>query len=185
VERRNLAGWTGVSLQVSSRQAHSSFARVHGEREFREPPNARFSWSNANQASAWISVTAGNRQGQAGPSRAFPLTCLRANGFYQAKIGFRKRWISPSQQIDLQLLGRGPAKARQVSTTPCGQRRFPGRPVDEIIKAARLASIFSFFGDWAPATDKPCFRTVPSTGIRKVVSEERFSDGKKFPSDSE
>ncbi|MEO8126948.1 MAG: outer membrane protein assembly factor BamA [Bryobacteraceae bacterium] len=108
-----------------------------------EPPNA-------GQLATATKLQLGNPFSESQVRRAVEslLEVLRANGFYQATVASEKL-MRPSQQIDVHFSVESGNRAR--FTTPVVKGN-PGRPVDQIIKAARWRK-FLGFGDWASATD--------------------------------
>jgi len=108
-----------------------------------EPPNA-------GQLATATKLQLGNPYSESQVRRAVEslLEVLRANGFYQATVASEKL-VQPSQQIDVHFSVESGNRAKFSTPLVKGN---PGRPVDQIIKAARWRK-FLGFGDWAPATD--------------------------------
>ena len=108
-----------------------------------EPPNA-------GQLVTATKLQLGNPYSESQVRRAVEslLEVLRGNGFYQAAVA-QEKVAQPSQQIDVHLSVESGARAK--FTTPVVKGN-PGRPVDQIIKAARWRK-FLGYGDWAPVTD--------------------------------
>jgi len=108
-----------------------------------EPPNA-------GQLVTATKLQLGNPFSEAQVRRAVEslLEVLRGNGFYQATAA-SERMAQPSQQIDIHFSVESGHRAK--FTTPM-VKGDPGRPVDQVIKAARWRK-FLGYGDWQPATD--------------------------------
>ena len=108
-----------------------------------EPPNA-------GQLVTATKLQLGNPLSESQVRRAVEslLDVLRANGLYQATIA-SSEMAQPSQQIDVHLSVESGSRAKFTTPEVKGN---PGRPVDQIIKAAHWRK-FLGFGDWAPATD--------------------------------
>jgi outer membrane protein assembly complex protein YaeT len=73
---------------------------------------------------------------------------LRTNGLYKASVDY-DRVNQPDQQLDVHFQVDPGARARFTKPIIKGN---PGRPVDEVIKAARWRKFWGF-GDWKDATD--------------------------------
>ncbi len=135
------AAGDGVSLKFIT--TSTQFIREVTVTGVPEPPNA-------GQLVTATKLQLGNPYSESQVRRAVEslLEVLRGNGFYQATIASEKM-AQPSQQIDIHLSVESGARAK--FTTPVVKGN-PGRPVEQIIKAARWRK-FLGFGDWAPATD--------------------------------